>query len=94
MRITKYSTRWVADTPIGTFSVITDWNIPRSELGRFKPCWNGCGIGPSFKTLPSAKLFCQQYANQLYAGRLKEERRKLVELVRFAGHLSWHERGK
>src|ERR1017187_1691939 len=85
----KLRPRWVARTPISTFSVRTDWDIPHSELGRFKPFWNGGGIGPSFKTLPPAQRFCQKYAKQVYVQRIEEARRKLLELEEFAGILTW-----
>jgi hypothetical protein len=66
----KYGKVWEEKTPIGTFSVHTDWDIPRTELGTYKPFWNGCGIGDGCKTLEQALAIIREWANVRYRGQL------------------------
>jgi len=76
----KYGIVWEQKTPVGNFSIRTDWNIPHSEIGKFKPFWNGCGIGPGTTTIEPAQKVIESYAMVRYEIELEKALDRLTEL--------------
>lgn len=46
--------RWEGEVPsgLGSASILINWTW---EMGKYKPFYNGCGIGPGTKTIGPAK---------------------------------------
>ena len=74
---------WEKKTPIGSFSVRTDWDIPITECGKFKPFWNGCGIGPGFNTIQEALKVIRHWAMIHYTSEFQKAEARLEDLRKF-----------
>ena len=79
----KHGKIWEKKTSIGNFSIMTDWDIPQTEIGKFKPFWNGCGIGPGFNTKAKALKVIHQWAMAHYNRELQKAEARLEELQDF-----------